>query len=425
MAFAPPTDPLSLDQRNLSLERKPAPPPFQPSVQNAALAGQAAGQQASAYAAGILKGKGQIQSPANPADQPGTAPSTPPLRSAMSNYQDPGLGSMAPKATDSPVWDQKPATPPPLVNASGAKIAGIVAPDQQSGSVTINRLTGKPFGWRPGDPDPTTSQMAAAATPKAPPLTEQQRNGKTTGMSVTTQGTTAPTSAADFSAQTTNAGIAGENAAMASASPVKPGGLTAPTSAQLPPTTPAPPSAPPSASAGELAKANLDMRTPPKGSQIGKLPQESSLTPNGGKGTSALSQLKSPSEDQKPKATGKSSQVGAFMSEPTITDSNEALRIKGRKENADRIAKDPASETRLQADTANIRAAEAEKKSKDAKWVSEDKSQRAQNKKTFEENDAYLKSDASTPSLLEPTSWAAKGLRAVRRSLNDAAYQQR
>lgn len=57
-----------------------------------------------------------------------------------------------------------------LINPSGAAIPGIPAPDQQTGpGPKINRLTGKPFGWRPGDPEPAAAPTPPpAATAKSP-----------------------------------------------------------------------------------------------------------------------------------------------------------------------------------------------------------------------------------------------------------------
>ena len=103
--------------------------------------------------------------PALPSPVPSGGTATPaqaPLRSAMASYSPP-VGALP---GDSPKWDAKPAAAPAakpaLVNPSGGNIAGIVAPSLQSGGVRINRLTGKPFGWRPGDAEPTPAMLAAS-----------------------------------------------------------------------------------------------------------------------------------------------------------------------------------------------------------------------------------------------------------------------
>ena len=73
-------------------------------------------------------------------------------------------------------WREAPKVDPrTLINPSGAKIPGILAPDQQTGpGPKINRLTGKPFGWRPGDPEPKAAPPAKrppqTATWKQPPV---------------------------------------------------------------------------------------------------------------------------------------------------------------------------------------------------------------------------------------------------------------
>lgn len=73
-------------------------------------------------------------------------------------------------------WREAPKVDPrTLINPSGAKTPGIAAPDQQTGpGPKINRLTGKPFGWRPGDPvpidAPQAKKVAKGAAWKQPPV---------------------------------------------------------------------------------------------------------------------------------------------------------------------------------------------------------------------------------------------------------------
>ena len=66
-----------------------------------------------------------VQPPATAVETPGksnvvTGPPAP-IRGAMSGYQDSASPSMAPRPTDSPAWDKKPATPAALVNPSVGK----------------------------------------------------------------------------------------------------------------------------------------------------------------------------------------------------------------------------------------------------------------------------------------------------------------
>ena len=73
-------------------------------------------------------------------------------------------------------WREAPKVDPrTLLNPSGAKIPGIPAPDQQTGpGPKINRLTGKPFGWRAGVPEPKAGTPAKrppqGAAWKQPPV---------------------------------------------------------------------------------------------------------------------------------------------------------------------------------------------------------------------------------------------------------------
>ncbi len=138
-----------------------------PQVQvNPAVQGFEQGRKDAAYQQAYDAGRGG-GSPAVPTSTKPAAPA--PIRSAMNSYQPP----TGRRPGDSPKWDAKPAAAPAgavpvttgpvakpaLINPSGAKIAGIV---EGNG---INRLTGKPFGWRPGDPEPKSdpTQMALNA----------------------------------------------------------------------------------------------------------------------------------------------------------------------------------------------------------------------------------------------------------------------
>ena len=73
-------------------------------------------------------------------------------------------------------WREAPKVNPlSLINPSGAKLPGIPAPDQQAGpGPKINRLTGKPFGWRAGVPEPKAGTPAKrppqGAAWKQPPV---------------------------------------------------------------------------------------------------------------------------------------------------------------------------------------------------------------------------------------------------------------
>lgn len=72
-------------------------------------------------------------------------------------------GSDQPQRSNFAAWKQAPKVDPKtLVNPTGAVMPGILDPSKQAGATKINRLTGKPFGWRPGDADATPYAMAVA-----------------------------------------------------------------------------------------------------------------------------------------------------------------------------------------------------------------------------------------------------------------------
>ena len=109
--------------------------------------------------------------PAKPAStaSPATFPNSPARRVVPADRGDSINAPMQPvPAGGKTSWRAMP--PSSLVNPSGKAIPGILAPDQQSGKVKINRLTGKPFGWKPGDPEPAGEQMQAARTGAVPPM---------------------------------------------------------------------------------------------------------------------------------------------------------------------------------------------------------------------------------------------------------------